>query len=481
MKVTALCLVGAVLAALLKKGSPELALLLALAACAAVLLALVRGVETVTAFVREVMQWGGVESALFAPLFKTVAIALISRTGADLCRDAGEGAMASLVETAGAFGAVVVSLPLFGAVWELLSDMMRKWTICALAVLALLGSVMTASAQELTEALPPEAQELLDGLEEENAVDGGLGAGLARLWEKGCESFLDILRQSLRGVVLLLGAVLVCGVAEDCLQAAGSEVNYVSMAGALVVTALTAGSVRGLMTLGMETIEQLDVFSKALLPTLAAAVAASGGIVSAGVKQVATAFFAELLITLIRNVFMPLVYVCAAAASAEAMLPGHGLGRIGKGVSKAVTWVLTGALILFTGYLAVSGALSGSSDALTAQLTKNAISTAVPVVGGIISDAAGSVLAGALVLKNAVGAFGMLAVLAICLLPFLRLAVQYLLYKLTAFLAATVGSAPLVGLIDALGSAFGLVLGMAGCCSLLLLISIASSVQVVVS
>ena len=97
MKVTALCLVGAVLAALLKKSSPELALLLALAACAAVLLALVRGVETVTAFVREVMQCGGVESALFAPLFKTVAIALISRTGADLCRDAGEGAMASLV------------------------------------------------------------------------------------------------------------------------------------------------------------------------------------------------------------------------------------------------------------------------------------------------------------------------------------------------------------------------------------------------
>ena len=44
---------------------------------------------------------------------------------------------------------------------------MRKWTICALAVLALLGSVMTASAQELTDALPPEAQELLDGLEEE--------------------------------------------------------------------------------------------------------------------------------------------------------------------------------------------------------------------------------------------------------------------------------------------------------------------------
>ena len=123
MKVTALCLVGAVLAALLKKSCPELALLLALAACAVVLAALVRGVETVTAFLREVMQWGGVEAELFAPLLKTVGIALVSRTGAALCRDAGEGAMATLVETAGAFGAILVSLPLFEAVWELLSQM----------------------------------------------------------------------------------------------------------------------------------------------------------------------------------------------------------------------------------------------------------------------------------------------------------------------------------------------------------------------
>lgn len=327
--------------------------------------------------------------------------------------------------------------------------------------------------QEVTDAAPPAAEEL-----EGKDFSGGVTA----LLEQGTTLLGEALRGNLRGAVLILGVVLLCGAADAVLRTPESPMRrFLPMAGAAAIAVLSLGSMKSLLGLGTQTIEELDVFSKALLPTLAAAVAASGGIVSAGVKQVATAFFAELLITLIRNVFMPLVYVCAAAAAAEAMLPGHGLGRIGKGVSKAVTWVLTGALILFTGYLAVSGALSGSSDALTAQLTKNAISTAVPVVGGIISDAAGSVLAGALVLKNAVGAFGMLAVIAICLLPFLRLAVQYLLYKLTAFLAATVGSAPLVGLIDALGSAFGLVLGMAGCCSLLLLISIASSVQVVVS
>ena len=82
-------------------------------------------------------------------------------------------------------------------------------------------------------------------------------------------------------------------------------------------------------------------------------------------------------------------------------------------------------------------------------------------------------------LKNAVGLFGMLAVLAICLTPFLNMAVQYLLYKLTAFLAGIVTQGTLAELINALGTAFGLMLGMTGSCALLLLISITSAVSAV--
>ena len=50
-----------------------------------------------------------------------------------------------------------------------------------------------------------------------------------------------------------------------------------------------------------------------------------------------------------------------------------------------------------------------------------------------------------------------------------------------AFLAGTMTEGPLEELIDALGSAFGLMLGMTGSCALLLLISITSSVSVVVT
>ena len=73
----------------------------------------------------------------------------------------------------------------------------------------------------------------------------------------------------------------------------------------------------------------------------------------------------------------------------------------------------------------------------------------------------------------------LLAVLAVCLLPLVRLGVQYLVYKAAAFLAGILGAEQLTGLIDALGGAFGLIFGMTGACGLLLLISISSALGVV--
>ena len=72
-----------------------------------------------------------------------------------------------------------------------------------------------------------------------------------------------------------------------------------------------------------------------------------------------------------------------------------------------------------------------------------------------------------------------MAVLAACAYPFLQLGVQYLLYKLSAFLAAAVGPPGLSKLIGGLGGAFGLVLGMTGAAALLLLVSILASVGAV--
>ena len=226
--------------------------------------------------------------------------------------------------------------------------------------------------------------------------------------------------------------------------------------------------------------EDLSAFSQALLPTLAAATAASGAVTTATFQQVATVFLVDLFLRLVKGVLLPLVYLYIGVLTASACLPENRLGAIADGLKKITTWLLTTSLLVFTVYLSVARVISGCVDGATVMVAKAAISGVVPVVGGIIAEASETVLAGAGLLKNTIGVFGMLAILATCAYPFLQLGIQYLLYKMTAFLAAAVGSPGLCKLIDGLGGAFGLVLGMTGSCALLLLISVLSSVAAVV-
>ena len=66
---------------------------------------------------------------------------------------------------------------------------------------------------------------------------------------------------------------------------------------------------------------------------------------------------------------------------------------------------------------------------------------------------------------------GILAVLAIALMPFLKIAICYLTMKLTAAAAGLAAGKEHAALIDAQSSAMGYVLGMTGSAALMLLFS----------
>lgn len=120
-----LCVVAALLALVLRRENPETALLLALGAAVAVLLALAKDFEALMGFLGELTEQSGLPQALFVPLYKTVGIALVVKVGGNLCRDAGESALASAMETAGAVCALLAALPLLRAVLALLLELME--------------------------------------------------------------------------------------------------------------------------------------------------------------------------------------------------------------------------------------------------------------------------------------------------------------------------------------------------------------------
>ena len=355
-----------------------------------------------------------------------------------------------------------------------------------LAILTVLLVVLTGTAWASDGVLDAQSEALdLCELEEAGAEwmpDVDLNAGLdldqsiGQILDTGSAQLGGVLRKALRSGALLLAVVLFCSLAEG-MEAGQGALNAVALVGALAVTAVAAADANSLIGMGRQAIDHMESFSKLLLPAVTAAASAAGSPSSAVARQLATMLFSDLLITLINRVLLPLVYTYIAACVAWAAVGNEGLKRMSATLKWAVTTVLTGVLILFVTYLTISGVIAGTTDALTVKAAKFTMSSMVPVVGGILSDAAETVLAGAGILKNTVGVFGMLVVIGICLVPFLQLGFHYLTYKVASALSAALSGSRVAALIDQIGGAFGLVLGMTGACALLLLISMISAVS----
>ena len=156
---------------------------------------------------------------------------------------------------------------------------MKKVLFCLTLLLLCLDCAWAAELPDsVKDAVPPEAADILPEMDA-SASHKTLWQGLGDLWHSACAYVRTALETQASGAALLLGVVLLCSLAESCLAAADSPCvpRYVSVAGALAITLVAAGDFHRMMGLGVETMSQLEVFSKALLPTLSAAVAAGGG------------------------------------------------------------------------------------------------------------------------------------------------------------------------------------------------------------
>ena len=123
MKAAALGLTGAVAALLIKRDAPELGLALSMAIClagAGIALEMFSQLREVVDMAREQT---GLSPAVVGPVLKCVGIGVVTRLAADLCKDGGQGAIASAVELCGAACAMGAALPLVRSLLQMISEL----------------------------------------------------------------------------------------------------------------------------------------------------------------------------------------------------------------------------------------------------------------------------------------------------------------------------------------------------------------------
>ncbi len=120
LQVVALGLVVAVFAVLLRRERPEMAMLLALGFGVIVFLMVLNKLGTIITVFQDVTRRAQVDELYLATLLKILGIAYIAEFGAQVCRDSGEGTVANKIEMAGKVLIMILALPIFAAILEVI-------------------------------------------------------------------------------------------------------------------------------------------------------------------------------------------------------------------------------------------------------------------------------------------------------------------------------------------------------------------------
>lgn len=338
---------------------------------------------------------------------------------------------------------------------------MRK-VLTIILIVALLTTPV--SALEFQAPTAPDSGEKYMPPETESFADG-----VAYILKKAVAEIQPSLTEA-SGICLSL---IVIALLISLLNSFSSQTKRITeLVGVLMIGVLLIEPSNTLVKLGTQTISQISEYGKLLLPVMTAAVAAQGGVTMSTALYAGTLLFDNVLSVLITKLLVPMIYIYIALAIANSALDEGLLKKLMELVKWLMTWSLKIALYIFTGYISMTGVIHGTADAAAIKATKLAISGAVPVVGGILSDASETILVSAGVLKNSVGIYGLLAILAVWIGPFIKVGIEYLLLKATSAICHVLGDKQSSGLIGAFSNAMGIILAAIGTICLLMLISV---------
>ena len=123
-KLSALGVVAALCALVLRRREPALATLLIMGTGFLLLRAGADALASVRGFADSLARTAAIDSAVWKPVWQTVGIGLVTRLSSAVCKDAGEGGVAAFLETVGAALALLAALPLAQALLDTLGALL---------------------------------------------------------------------------------------------------------------------------------------------------------------------------------------------------------------------------------------------------------------------------------------------------------------------------------------------------------------------
>lgn len=279
--------------------------------------------------------------------------------------------------------------------------------------------------------------------------------------------FKNILSFILREVVLVFSGIstviiiaVICALIQN-LQTAFSNQTLSNVAFyacyALLIIILSKTFLIGL-DIAKETIKELNNFLLVLIPVLSTLLLSAGG-----VSQVATLDPIIILLTNIGptfylNILIPIILLGFMLQFANNISNNFKISNLVKHTNQVVIWAQGLFITFFISMLTIRGFTAESLDIVTAKTAKFAVDNFVPIVGKAISDAIATVAGYSILLKNAVSSLGLIIVIAIVLVPIIKIFIMATMYRLTAAIIEPISDNRIVSAISSVGDSLILIM-----------------------
>ena len=120
MKIVMVGIIAALLAVVLKEEKPEMAVAISIVTGLVIFVFVITKLNSVMTVLKHFAAKANIDILYFSTILKVIAIAYITEFGAQICRDAGEGAIAAKVEFAGKVLIMVIAIPILAALMDIM-------------------------------------------------------------------------------------------------------------------------------------------------------------------------------------------------------------------------------------------------------------------------------------------------------------------------------------------------------------------------
>ena len=279
-------------------------------------------------------------------------------------------------------------------------------------------------------------------------LQGKLPSGISGLWGEVWRLLFSYLGGQKQLAVQILLIALFSAVCTNFIRVFENgqiaDISFYMMY--LLIGTLLIGAFAEMQALTVNTLKSLFQFVTLLLPAYVVTIVFSAGSVSALGFYELTLLSVHILQLLFIKMVLPLIQIYVVFLFFNQLTQEDLFSQASEFLKTLLEWILKTTTAILVGLQTIQCLVAPAVDTLK-NSTAHRIVKALPGVGGLMDSAAETIAGSALVIKNAVGVAGMIVVLRICLLPFLKLGLSVLLFQLLCALLQPISEKRMVDCI----------------------------------